>query len=147
MFVKMPNPNPAFESSALAHITAVVHLILIVLRLATEVLEKSVQILDLVMQPATSTSFPTNLGTEEVGAQGPDATDANQSESLSVDTTVPNSDISASIDPSPTVEARDGTTCQCIRYPPVPIFCDPSTRSRRFYAVTVGHQVGIFDNR
>jgi hypothetical protein len=143
----MPNPNHSLESSALAHITAVVHLILIVLRLATQVLEKSAEILDLAMQPVAS--FPTNSDSEEVGAQGPDTSNTNHGENVSVDITPPNSEFSAvgDMSTSPAAEVRDDTTCRCIGHPPVPIFCNPSTRSRRFYVVTVGRQVGVFDNR
>jgi hypothetical protein len=138
---------PSFEPSPLAFITEIVRLMLATLRLMALVLEYSAEILDLSIQHVASAAHP-NHG--QVGTPRSVTPNPNQPEKVYSDMTPPHSGHStvAVADPDPpTLQERHDTMCQHASHLPVPIFCDPKSNSRRFYCVTVGRQVGVFDNR
>ena len=142
----MADTTPLSESSALAILADILHLILATLRLMALVLEHAAQLLDSSMQHVTSTAFSNG---EQVGSQRPATPDMSRRHSGYTDMTPSNPDLStvavADIGSSGVQEQPD--TNNHTRHPPVPIFCDPKSKSRRFYCVTVGRLVGVFDNR
>jgi hypothetical protein len=150
----MADTTSSSESLALALLTNIVHLILATLRLAALILEKSAQILDLSMQHATSTAFPNN---ENAGTRRSVTPEASQSENAYTSATPSNPEFSTFTvaDPespvaypeSPVSQKGRETGCQHTLFRPLPLFCDPKTKSHRFYCVTVGRQVGVFDSR
>ena len=134
--------TPSSEPSPLAFLTEVVRLMLATLRLAALVLEYSAEVLDLSMQHVTSAAHPSH---GQVGTPRSVTPKLNQPES---DMTPPHSGHStvAVADPdSPTLQERHDTMRHHASHLPMPIFCDPKSNSRRFYCVTVGRQVGVFD--
>lgn len=50
------------------------------------------------------------------------------------------------VNPSAVVAPRGVPDQQAANHP-IPFICDAETMSRKFYVVTVGRQVGVFDNR
>lgn len=143
----MADPTPSSEALALAFFTELVHLILAFLRLAALVIENSARLLDSSMQHVASTAFPNG---EQADRQRPATPDTCAAECVYSDTTPPNEahPTVAVADPeSPAMEEGHDTARHIPLDSPVPIFCDPRYKSRRFYCVTVGRQIGVFDNR
>lgn len=138
--------TPSSEPLALAFLTELVRLMLTTLRLAALVLEYSAQVLDVSMQHVASTAHPSH---EQVSTSRSATPAPNQPERVNSNMTPPHlrhPTIAVTDQDSPTLERHD-TTRQHTPHLPVPIFCDPKSRSRRFYCVTIGRQVGVFDNR
>jgi hypothetical protein len=143
----MADTTSSSESLALALLTDIVRLILATLRLAVLILEHSAQILDLSMQHVASTAPPSN---EKAGTQRSVTPEASQSDDVYTGATPPSPELStfAVADPeSPVAQKAHEKSCQHTLFRPLPLFCDPKTPSRRFYCVTVGRQVGVFDSR
>jgi hypothetical protein len=157
----MADTTSSSESLALALLTDIVRLILATLRLAALILENSAQILDLSMQHVASTAPPSN---EKAGTQRSVTPEASQSDNAYTSATPSNPEFStfAVADPespvaypespvaypeSPVSQKGRETGCQHTLFRPLPLFCDPKTLSHRFYCVTVGRQVGVFDSR
>ena len=142
----MADTTSSSESLALALLTNIVQLILAILRLAALILENSARILDLSMQHVTSTTFP---GNKKAGTQRSVTPEASQSENVYSGATPPSPELSpfTVADPESPVATGHETSCQHTLFRPLPLFCDPKTKTRRFYCVTIGRQVGVFDNR
>lgn len=128
---------PSSDSLPLAFLTEVVRLMLATLRLVALVLEYSAEVLDLSMQHVASAA---HLSHGQVGIPRSVTPDPNQLERVYSDMTPPHSGHS-------TFQERHDTTSQHASHLPMPIFCDPKSNSGRFYCVTVGWQVGVFDSR
>jgi hypothetical protein len=145
-FAKMPRPKPSSAVLVLTHISTIVRLVLTILRLVVVVLENAAGTLDLAMQEAATPPLSGNSSGASAAANT-NCSENDMGEVEDVDMTSPNSDSSDVADVSPVVDVRGHSSCHRVTQPPLPIFCDRSTKSRRFYVVTVGHQVGVFDNR
>jgi hypothetical protein len=135
---------PSSEPSPLAFLTEVVRLMLATLRLVALVLEYSAEVLDLSIQHVSSAAHPSH---GQVGTPRSVTPDPNQPGKVYSDMTPPHSTVPVADPDSPTLQERHYTTCQHASQLPVPIFCNPKSNSRRFYCVTVGRQVGVFDSR
>ncbi|KIM83862.1 hypothetical protein PILCRDRAFT_6743 [Piloderma croceum F 1598] len=141
----MADTTSSSESLALALLTDIVRLILATLRLAALILENSAQILNLSMQHVASAP-PSN---EKAGTQRSVTLEASQSDNVYTGAMPLSPGLStfAVADPeSPVAQKGHEKSCQHTLFRPLPLFCDPKTLSRRFYCVTVGRQVGVFDS-
>jgi hypothetical protein len=138
----MADTIPIPQSSALV-LADIVRLILAALRLMALVLEHSAQVLDSSMQHVAATTFQSS---EQVASPEPVMPETSQPRSVYSDMTPSNPDYStaAGADVESSGVQEEPTI---VRRPPVPIFCDPKSKSRQFYCITVGRLVGVFDNR
>lgn len=145
LLAKMADSSPLAESPVLM-LAEIVRFILATLRLMALVLEHAAQILDSSMQHVAATEYPSS---EPVGSPRPATPETRQPCSVYTDIMPSNSHFStvAVADSVSSGVQEQPDTTNHTRHPPVPIFCDPKSKSHRFYCVTVGRLVGVFDSR